>query len=52
MAPARKTSIVMRFESLWPLWEAMGEQEFRAEKERIKQDAVALMEKLLALPHT
>jgi phytoene dehydrogenase-like protein len=44
MAQARKTTIVMRFESPWNNWKDMKDEEYKAEKERIKADATALLE--------
>lgn len=46
MAPAGKTTIVMRFESPWKLWENLDKEEYRKEKEQIKKDAVDCLEML------
>ncbi len=45
MAPEGKTTIVMRYESAWKLWENLEGEEYREEKEQIKKDAVACLEK-------
>ena len=46
MAPKGKTTIVMRYESPWKLWENLKEEEYREEKEAIKRDAIASLEKI------
>ena len=46
MAPEGKTTIVMRFESPWNLWRDLEGEEYRNEKEQIKKDAVACLEKI------
>jgi phytoene dehydrogenase-like protein len=46
MAPAGKTTIVMRFESPWELWENLEGEEYRQEKEQIKKDATQCLEKI------
>lgn len=45
MAPEGKTSIALRFESPWELWEKMDEAAYQAEKLQIAKDATALLEK-------
>jgi phytoene dehydrogenase-like protein len=45
MAPEGKSVIVMRFESPWDLWKEMDIDEYRKEKGRIEQDAMAILEK-------
>jgi phytoene dehydrogenase-like protein len=44
MAPAGKTTIVLRFESPWKLWENLEGENYRLEKEQIKKDAVKILE--------
>jgi phytoene dehydrogenase-like protein len=44
MAPAGKTVIVMRFESPWDKWKDLRDDDYKAEKEKIKSDATALLE--------
>ena len=44
MAPEGKTVIVLRYESPWEIWKDLKEEAYRAEKERIKTDATALLE--------
>jgi len=46
MAPEGKTTIVMRYESPWKLWENLEGEEYREEKEQIKKDAIACLEKV------
>ena len=46
MAPEGKTTIVMRFESPWNLWQDLEGEEYNKEKEQIKKDATACLEKL------
>jgi phytoene dehydrogenase-like protein len=46
MAPAGKTTIVMRYESPWNLWENLEGDDYRQEKEQIKKDAITCLEKL------
>jgi phytoene dehydrogenase-like protein len=43
MAPEGKTTLVLRYESPWNLWEGMGEAEYVAEKSNIQQDATAFL---------
>jgi phytoene dehydrogenase-like protein len=45
MAPAGKTTIILRFDSPWKLWENMDEKEYKAEKLQIKKDATDHLEK-------
>jgi phytoene dehydrogenase-like protein len=44
MAPEGKTTIVLRYESPWKLWENLEGEEYRKEKQQIQQDAVACLE--------
>jgi phytoene dehydrogenase-like protein len=44
MAPEGKTVIVMRFESPWDNWKDLKDNDYKAEKEKIKTDAIALLE--------
>jgi phytoene dehydrogenase-like protein len=44
MAPEGKTSIIMRYESPWKIWENLEGDEYRKEKELIKADATAYLE--------
>jgi phytoene dehydrogenase-like protein len=46
MAPKGKTTIVMRFDSPWKLWENLDGEAYKREKEQIKKDAVACLNKL------
>jgi phytoene dehydrogenase-like protein len=46
MAPEGKTTIVMRFESPWKLWENLEGEAYRDEKEQIKKDAIQCLEKI------
>lgn len=45
LAPEGKTTIVLRFDSPWKLWESMNEQEYKDEKLQIQKDATACLEK-------
>ncbi len=45
MAPEGKTVLVMRFDSPWDLWQAIGDEDYKDEKEKIKKDASAILEK-------
>lgn len=45
MAPEGKTTIVLRFDSPWKLWEKMNAEEYKAEKIQIQKDATACLEK-------
>lgn len=44
MAPEGKTSIVMRYESPWKLWEHLEGEDYNNEKKQIEKDAVAYLE--------
>lgn len=44
MAPEGKTSIVMRYESPWKLWEKLEGDEYKKEKIQIEKDAVEFLE--------
>ena len=44
MAPEGKTSIVMRYESPWKLWEHLERDEYDNEKLQIEKDAIAFLE--------
>ena len=46
MAPPGKTTIVLRYETRWNLWENLEGAEYRREKEQIKKDATACLEKI------
>jgi phytoene dehydrogenase-like protein len=46
MAPEGKTTVVMRYESPWKLWENLEGEEYREEKEQIKRDAISCLEKI------
>lgn len=46
MAPEGKTTIVIRYESPWKLWEKLEGEEYREEKEHIKTDATACLDKI------
>ena len=45
MAPEGKTVIVLRFDSPWELWKDISVVEYKKEKERIEEDAKAILEK-------
>jgi phytoene dehydrogenase-like protein len=45
MAPEGKTTIVLRYDSPWNLWEKMEANEYKAEKAQIKKDATDFIEK-------
>ena len=45
MAPEGKTTIVLRYDSPWKLWEKMDGKEYKAEKLKIQNDATAYLEK-------
>jgi len=45
MAPNGKTTVVLRYESPWKLWEKIPEKEYQAEKIQIQKDATAFLEK-------
>jgi phytoene dehydrogenase-like protein len=44
MAPAGKTTIVMRFDSPWELWKDLEGEAYREEKNKILADALQLLE--------
>lgn len=44
MAPEGKTSIVMRYESPWKLWEHLEGEDYSNEKKQIEKDAIAYLE--------
>ena len=44
MAPEGKTTIVLRFESPWKLWENLEGEEYKNEKKQIEKDAVECLE--------
>jgi phytoene dehydrogenase-like protein len=46
MAPEGKTTIVLRYDSPWKLWENMDAKEYKAEKLQIKKDATTCLEKI------
>jgi phytoene dehydrogenase-like protein len=46
LAPDGKTVLAMRYESPWKLWENLEGEDYRREKEQIKSDAVACLEKI------
>lgn len=43
MAPGGKTSLILRFESPWTLWDSMKDSDYSVEKEQIKKDALNLI---------
>jgi len=45
MAPKGKTTMVLRYDSPWKLWETMDEKEYKSEKLQIQKDAKAFLEK-------
>jgi len=45
MAPEGKTTIVLRFDSPWKLWENIDANEYKTEKLQIQKDATAYLEK-------
>ena len=45
MAPEGKTTIILRFDSPWKLWENMDAKEYKAEKLQIQKDATMYLEK-------
>lgn len=44
MAPEGKTTIVMRYETTWKLWENLEGEEYKQEKHKIEKDAIACLE--------
>lgn len=45
MAPKGKTTMIIRYESPWNLWQDMDEKTYKAEKQAILKDATDLLEK-------
>jgi len=45
MAPKGKTTIVLRYDSPWKLWEDINENKYRDEKLQIQKDATTFLEK-------
>ncbi|MBN2634219.1 MAG: NAD(P)/FAD-dependent oxidoreductase [Bacteroidales bacterium] len=45
MAPAGKSVLVMRFESPWENWKDIDVAEYEKEKDKIRNDAIAILEK-------
>ena len=45
MAPEGKTTIILRYESPWKLWENMDANAYKIEKQQIQKDATAHLEK-------
>ncbi len=45
MAPEGKTTIVIRFDSPYDFWENLTTEEYQAEKKRIEEDAIKMLEK-------
>jgi phytoene dehydrogenase-like protein len=45
MAPEGKTTLVMRFESPWNIWENLDGEEYKNEKRQIEKDAIAVLER-------
>jgi phytoene desaturase len=46
MAPEGKTTIVLRYESPWPIWKNLEGEAYRQEKQQIEKDATACLEKI------
>ncbi|MEZ5000738.1 MAG: NAD(P)/FAD-dependent oxidoreductase [Bacteroidales bacterium] len=46
MAPDGKTTMIMRFESPWILWESLEGDSYREEKDKIRRDATDIVERL------
>lgn len=44
MAPKGKSVIVLRYESPWDIWKDLKDEDYKAEKERIKAEATAIIE--------
>lgn len=44
MSPEGKSVIVIRFDSPWELWEDMNDIDYASEKEKIRKDALCLLE--------
>ena len=45
MAPEGKTTMVLRFQTPYEIWEHLKDNVYEKEKEKIKEDAIALLEK-------
>lgn len=45
MAPEGKSCITMRFDSPYEIWQNLSEEEYKAEKQAIERDALAILEK-------
>lgn len=45
MAPNGKTTLIIRFNSPWKLWESIDKISYKQEKQAIERDALALLEK-------
>lgn len=45
MAPDGKTTMVIRFESPWEIWENLEGESYKAEKKQIEQDVIEALEK-------
>jgi len=45
MAPKGKTTMVLRYDSPWKLWEDMEENKYKAEKLQVQKDATTFLEK-------
>jgi phytoene dehydrogenase-like protein len=45
IAPEGKTTMILRFESPYEMWEHLENNPYEKEKERIKEDAILLLEK-------
>lgn len=43
MAPEGKTVIIIRYESPWEKWQDLSKEQYKAEKEKIKTDATAIL---------
>jgi phytoene dehydrogenase-like protein len=46
MAPEGKTTIVLRYDSPWTIWEKMDDKEYKAEKKKIKDEATSCLERI------
>jgi phytoene dehydrogenase-like protein len=44
MAPDGKTTLVVRFETPWNLWKDISDEKYTAEKEKIKQNVISILE--------
>ncbi len=45
LAPEGKSSVILRFNSAWDEWQNIPTERYKQEKERIREDAVLLLEK-------